>query len=232
MKHVVSRDLHAYWDALRQGRTAPERADIDPAAIRHILAYTFVLEVTGGNRPFQARDVVFRLSGTRINALFGHDLKGCAFDRIWSSRARSTADALLDGVLDERAAVVAAARGGPPDRAPVDIEVLLLPLRHHGHTHSRIFGSMVAHDSPAWMGLAAIEPLDLHCFRTLLGGTEGTDRPTLPRPQQPTWPEAASRTGRSSSPVTPQRGASTPAVPQQVGRFRVYQGGGEGRALG
>lgn len=221
MKHVVSRDLHAYWDVLRQGRTAPERTDIDPAAIRHILAYTFVLEVTRSAKPVRAQDVVFRLSGTRLNALFGHDLKGCSFEQIWSNGAKSTADALLDGVLDARMAVVAAARGAPIDRRPVDIEVLLLPLRHHGHTHSRIFGSLVAHDSPGWMGLAAIQPLDLHCFRTLIDGADVAERTDRVLRTQSAWPKSVARA----------ENLALPAVPQQIGRFRVYEGG-EGRALG
>ncbi|MGI3902510.1 MAG: PAS domain-containing protein [Janthinobacterium lividum] len=222
MKHVVSRDLHAYWDALRGKRTAPERADIDPAAIRHILAYTFVLEIPRCDKPVRARKIDVRLSGTRINALFGHDLKGCSFERLWSPGAGSTVDAMLDSVLDERAAIVAGATGGPPGRCPVDIEVLLLPLRHHGSTHSRIFGSMVAHDSPGWMGLAPIDPLDLRCFRTLIGGAASHDR-TTPAPQcRPSW----------SEPVSQADNARRPTMPKQIGRFRVYNGGGEGRALG
>ena len=45
MKHAATRDLYCYWDSLRGARTAPERVDIDPGAIRRILGDTFIVEV-------------------------------------------------------------------------------------------------------------------------------------------------------------------------------------------
>ncbi len=219
MKHFVSRDLYAYWDGLREGRTAPERADIDPAAIRHILAYTFVLEIGGAARATRTRDVTFRLSGTRLNALFGRDLKGCSFERIWNPNDARITEAMIDGVLDDRSGVVAAARGGPRGRSPVDIEILLLPLRHHGQTHCRIFGSLVAQGAPTWMGLSAAEPLDVLGFRTLAAGADH-GRPEAPQDRPPVQP--SDDPWRFMTPNT--------ARPQQIGRFTVYEGGAEDRA--
>ena len=43
MKHHSSRIVLDYWNAQRQNRPAPERADIDPGAIRHALGDTFML---------------------------------------------------------------------------------------------------------------------------------------------------------------------------------------------
>lgn len=205
MRHAVSRDLHDYWDRLRAGRTAPERGDIDPAAIRHILAYTFVLDVPGSARP-RAGDVTFRLSGTRLNALFGRDLRGCGFDRIWTGRGGILAGAVLDSVLEDRAAVVASAHGGPPGRSAIDLELLLLPLRHHGRTHARILGALSSPEVPNWMGLSAAAPLDLLSFRALSA-----------------HPGAAPRSARGHD---PDRTLPTPTpAAVRVGSFRVYEGG-------
>ena len=44
MKHPSNRELFEYWNERRGTRLAPERADIDPAAIRKVLGDTFVLE--------------------------------------------------------------------------------------------------------------------------------------------------------------------------------------------
>ena len=48
----------------------PERDDIDPAAIRRILADSFVLAVEPGQHPR------FRVAGTRICELFGRECAG------------------------------------------------------------------------------------------------------------------------------------------------------------
>lgn len=219
MKHAASRDLHAYWDRLRCGRSAPERGDIDPVAIRHILAYTFILDVDEATVPSRGRDVRFRLSGTRLNALFGRDLGGSAFESLWTRRDVPAVESMLDGVLDDRAATVASARGGPPDAGPLDLELLLLPLRHHGRTHARLLGSLAAEGVPGWMGLSPSGPLDLMGFRSLDDG--GSARPATRR-------DAKTPIRRRFEAVRVDHAPPAPSVPLRVGRFRVYQGGRSG----
>ena len=196
------------------GRTAPERSDIDPAAIRHILAYTFVLEVTGGAQP-RPRRTVFRLSGTRLDALFGRELRGTGFARIWTGRGAAMAEAMLDGVLDDRAGAVAAVRGGPHGAEAIDLELLLLPLRHQGHTHARVLGSLATAAAPGWMGLRAAAPLDMSTVRNLSADVglpvDPSEVAGLARP---------SRAFAARPPVVP--------GPVQVGPFRIYQGGRSG----
>ena len=208
MKHSVNRDLHSYWDALRAGRTAPERSEIDPAAIRHVLAYTFVLGVSGGLRPGR-RDVSFRLCGTRLNALFGRDLKGGGFSSIWSPQDAGSAEVLLDVALDDRTAVVGAAWGGPRGYEPVALELLLLPLRHHGRTHARLLGSLAPAVNPGWMGLRPAEPLQLASFRSMLGSPSR---------------RGTGSTGLASGDARRPESVLSPVV-TQVGPFQVYEGG-------
>jgi len=70
MKHAASRELYAYWEAKRGTRPAPERAEIEPGAIRGILSDTFILALDRGlGRPV-------RLAGTRVCALFDREIKG------------------------------------------------------------------------------------------------------------------------------------------------------------
>jgi hypothetical protein len=227
MKHVVSQSLHAYWDDLRAGRTAPERADVDPAAIRHILAYTFILEVTGAR--VLRRDVRFRLSGTRLNALFGRDLRGAALEDVSAPRDGPILQAMLDGVLDDRVPLVAWARGGPADAEAVDLELLLLPLRHHGRTHSRILGSLAAVGHPAWMGLRPTAPLSILGFQALpaQAGPVPADGVPQPRGRAP-FLEGASPVPTSPVPTSLVPMAETrPArrVARGTARFRVVEGG-------
>ena len=41
MKLAVTMELHAYWNRLRGARSAPERNDVDPSAIRGVLTDQF-----------------------------------------------------------------------------------------------------------------------------------------------------------------------------------------------
>ena len=206
LKHPVSRDLHAYWDGLRGDGAAPERRDIDPAAIRHILAYTFILEVSGPP-PVGARDLRFRLAGTRIGALFGEP-RGRTFDRIWNRDALAAVDEMLGGVLDDRTAAVASTRCGPsPDRT-IDLELLLLPLRHHGRSHARILGSLAGTAIPGWMGLLPAGGLDLLGFSSLAAPLDRRVRTGAARP---------SALGPGP--------AVTAVLAFRAGRFTVYDGG-------
>src|ERR1700730_13675156 len=83
MKHASSRAVFDYWTKQRGTRPAPERGDIDPTEIRYALSDTFML----------AADFVdqlrFRLAGTRVCALFGREIKGEAFDALWSETSRT-----------------------------------------------------------------------------------------------------------------------------------------------
>ena len=70
MKHAASRELYAYWQEKRGARPAPERTDIEPGAIRAVLADAFILALDrGAGHPI-------RLAGTRMCALFGREIKG------------------------------------------------------------------------------------------------------------------------------------------------------------
>ena len=73
MKHAVIQDLYAYWQERRGNRPAPERADIVPGPIRHLLSDVFILTLD------REAGHPFRLAGTRLCALFGRELKGERF---------------------------------------------------------------------------------------------------------------------------------------------------------
>lgn len=166
MKHAASCALFTYWDRIRGDRLAPERAEIDPGAIRHVLADTFMLDVeTDGSHPF-------RLAGTRVCALFGRELKDTPFVNLWrgpENAIGAEGDALVSAVCDETrpavAGVIATTAGG----ATIDLEMLLLPLRHRGRTHARVLGCLSPATLPAWFGLEPVVALRLSTFRIVRG---------------------------------------------------------------
>lgn len=192
MKLTITRELLAYWDEIRADRLAPERADIDPAGIRGVLGHAFILEVD------KAGWFPFRLSGTRINALFLRELRGSSFIDLWRSSERSELFRLLFSVLDDTVPVVAAAAAAPAGHPAIQLELLLLPLRHHGKTHARILGSLVPAVQSSWFGLIATEPLVLHSIRILRRGEPSGAPPRL-RGRTTGWPAESQATARARS---------------------------------
>ncbi len=161
MKQAVTRKLFSYWNNLRAERTAPERADIDPAAIRALLRDTFILEVDPD------RMLPVRVAGARIASLFMRELKGEPFSGLYRAEDRDWLGGIVESVLDEPTPAVAGVSAAPTGREPLEMELLLLPLRHGGKTHSRILGSLVPATFPSWMGLIPSQPLRLTSLRII-----------------------------------------------------------------
>jgi len=161
VKLAASQQLYAYWNELRGARSAPERNDIDPGAIRGVLADTFILEFDEG------RAFPMRIVGTRTNALFLRELRGAPFLDLWREADQKETCAILASVAGEAQPFLIGATGTPLGFAAVDIEILLLPLRHHGDTHSRILGCCAPSAAPRWLGLVAVQSLALLTLRAL-----------------------------------------------------------------
>ncbi|MEA2937855.1 MAG: hypothetical protein QOC56_1359 [Alphaproteobacteria bacterium] len=178
MKQSSTRELFDYWNTRRGLRPAPDRADIEPGAIRRVLADTFILA-------FDARgDHPFRIAGTRVCAAFGRELKGEAFVRIWSEASRATVRDLLAVVGNEAVAAVASARGINAEGVALELELLMLPLGHRGRTDARVLGALVPSQMPYWFGISMITELTLGTLRYLAPGTVPASVPG-PQPAGP-----------------------------------------------
>jgi hypothetical protein len=161
MKHPSNRELFDYWNERRGSRLAPERADIEPSAIRGVLGDTFVLEADC------AVSHPFRIAGTRLCALFGRELKGESFIQLWQRSAQTALRELIAVVAEEKIGVIASATGATADDtlAPVNLELLLLPLAYRLRNDARVLGALVPLATPYWLGARAIGPLTLGMFR-------------------------------------------------------------------
>ncbi len=195
VKLAASRELHSYWNLLRGARSAPERSQIDPGAIRGVLADTFILEVDARNR------YPIRIVGARTNALFLRELRGGAFLDLWQEPDQREIVSMLAVVAGEAVAVVAGASASPEGLRPLELELLLLPLRHHGDTHSRVLGACSPAFLPSWIGLAAAAPMRLLSLRVLERAESANRKRSFPAPD-----ERAKAAGFSRAPDVDRRG--------------------------
>jgi hypothetical protein len=172
MKHSSIRELFDYWNERRGLRSAPERGDIEPGAIRRVLADTFMLAFdTRTGHPF-------RIAGTRVCATFGRELKGEAFADLWAAESKDLIRDILTVVAQETIGVVMSARGKSAGGATLELEVLILPLSHRGRTDARVVGAMAPVETPYWLGASTLGPLTLWTHRYLDPGLT-TEAPHL-----------------------------------------------------
>ncbi len=198
MKHPTSHLLHAYWEKLRGDRAAPERAEIEPGEIRHLLADSLILELD-----VPARSAIIRLAGTRVCALYGRELRGQPFSALWGDRA-CDAWRLAETVALDTLGVVAGLRGVNRAEEGVDLELLLLPLRHRAARMSAPSGAELRR------GAALARPE--------ARGAGRDDLPAHPGAAQPQRPPARRRAGRGHSPRVDARCAGAAGAPDGPSR--------------
>lgn len=207
MKTSANRDLFEYWNKRRGHRIAPERGDIQPDAIRHVLGDSFFLTADNSAR------FPFRLAGTRMCALFGRELKSDSFFNLWGKSDQAALRNLMNVVVDEKVGVVAQATGQTTDGAPliVNLELLLLPLLQRGPLDAHVLGTLVPLTTPFWLGTRFVGPLELGALRHV-----GPTIERIPAPQL----VASAPVAATSVPIIPIR------PPSQIRRgLVVYEGG-------
>jgi hypothetical protein len=155
MKHAASRELYAYWDEKRGTRRAPERAEIEPGAIRGVLSDAFILALDRNcGHPV-------RLAGTRVCALFGREIKGEPFVDFWAASSRPTVEGLLSILADECTGTVAGVTAQNGDGESIDLELLLLPLGIQRPSLARTIGVLAPLKVPPWLGATPVGTLTI-----------------------------------------------------------------------
>lgn len=150
MQKTSTKTLYDYWNSLRGARSAPDRRDIDPTRIRGALANTFILELN------QQNEFDFRLAGSHICAAYARELKSRSFTRLWHQRDREAMDTLIRAVTEDHAVALITFQGTTAIHTKVQMETILLPVRHNGATNTRLLGAMTAIDEPYWFGVQPI----------------------------------------------------------------------------
>jgi len=173
MKHSSTREVYTHWNEQRGVRPAPERDEIDPAAVRKSLGDAFVLASSF------SRQHHYRLAGTRVCALFCREMKGESFTGPWETASQRALEDLLKIVGEESVGAVAGATGYTHDGAEIELELLLLPLAHRGHARVRALGVLAPISKPYWLGAMPVENLTLTALRHLDPAVESIPAPIL-----------------------------------------------------
>ena len=134
MKHKNSHLLVGYWSRLRAGREVPDQTDIDPRALKRLLAYAFILDCENPVRP------VYRLAGTALCERFGFELKGTGFLAHWEAQSSLSLAPLLRQALKLRQPLCLSSIAATADNGMVELETVLTPVSFNGGEPCRFFG--------------------------------------------------------------------------------------------
>ena len=136
MKHSGTQRLFEYWSDLRGGRSAPYKSEVTARGIGRTLASnTFVLE----NLPDGARR--FRLAGSALHDLFGHELRGMSANAIVEQDQQARLRSLLDDCLAAPAVCVLQCEAHFGSSDAIKVEILLAPLRSDFDQMNRVLGA-------------------------------------------------------------------------------------------
>jgi len=162
---------------LRGQRAAPERLDIDPSVIRSLLADTFIIDHNA------LAGFPLRLSGTRNNLIFDRELRLKPFLDLWLPQDKAHISQMIETVSDDLIPAFACVETAD-NPYQLQLEMLLLPLRHLGQSHSRLLGCLTPMTTPDWLGLVPVSALKIQNTRVLDGTTHAAaPTPSMPHPR-------------------------------------------------
>lgn len=161
MRSKTSTQLFQYWNLIRGDRERPRRDEIEPSAIRMLLPDLFILERDrfGGMK--------FRLAGTHVCSLFGHELRGQQFGTLWFGTQAGRTLQVSRQVMARHVPVMLSATARTEDRRELETEALLLPLASNDGHSDRILGSLSPLSRPYWLHATPVNGLDVTGLRVL-----------------------------------------------------------------
>ena len=165
MKNRSTIAIFSEWQRLALGQSgslrAPQRESIQPRKLGRHLSDLFFLEED------QNGELIFRLAGTRICALFGRELKTTRFLSLWPERNRPALNELARNINSHLVPALSQNDGISLSGRSLSFEMLLAPLESGEDGRLNLLGSISVLNDVAWAGadplvlgnLNRIEPL-------------------------------------------------------------------------
>ena len=139
MRFPMIAEVHAYWEALRNGRSVPMRSEVDPRGIERALENAFILERVA---PGVAR---FRLAGTHLNELMGMDVRGMPLSAFFTPGVRDALGKVLDAMFGQPEIVDLTLSGERGIGKPLmEARLLMLPLKSDLGVVNRALGCLAS----------------------------------------------------------------------------------------
>jgi hypothetical protein len=175
LRHADAAGLHGMWNALRGGRSAPFRAELDAGRIGAKAPFLAIFEHVG---PSNFR---IRIAGDRLNRWFGLELRGMSALAMIDGAARNHAQAALNRVVGDPAVGVLSGRTRALDGRAQAFEMVLLPMRSDFGRIDRVLAGVWLLDGPQTVE----SPVLLDVERAVLFPVNGPGPVAEPEPPVP-----------------------------------------------
>jgi hypothetical protein len=146
MKHKTTQALFDYWNAIRAGRPAPLRSEIEPGDIRRILPYVFILERQDENT------YRFRLAGTGLCSVYSMEFRGHNMLSMWQEDCLSSLKHALRDVTLNASISIVEYTATTNEQREATFEMILLPLAQDNGAITRVLGCAVPVKEFPWIG--------------------------------------------------------------------------------
>lgn len=221
MRYSTSRELAAYWQALRCGRTIPYEQDFDSSVVPQALAASFIAR--------RGQDDFIVMETTQVfDDLFGIELREGALSTISDAAAQDVWLELLRGASEGAPTVIGAIGSGEAGEAPM--ELLLLPLLRVRAPAAILVLGAVAIDTPTPHAPRRLIRIASHRMLTNSLAAPGFGRRGVSAGCRKVIHDFRKRAGETWN-ILPQNDDKqrvfqiAPPTPQRQGRFYVIDGG-------
>ncbi len=160
--HPTTRSLFQVWDAIRRGRSAPSRDELDLRTIKDLLSTIAVIE----RNPVQSA-YAFRLAGTALRKFFGKELTGTSFLALWSPVEKATIAELASLVVSKHQPATVRFKGFVKDGRAEGLELIMLPITRADRQETQIIAAIAPLTGPYWLGVHPIVRNELISHRVI-----------------------------------------------------------------
>jgi hypothetical protein len=160
--HPGSRALFRHWETIRGERSVPSRSDLDLRKITDIVPWLCILERNPVRQAYR-----WRLAGTGIGQVWGHEPTGGEFLDEWREHERPAFAAILDRVVATLQPYIARAHAMSIDGDWVKLEMLGVPIRSSASNQVQILGAILPLENPKWLGHVPLDSLSLQSAKLI-----------------------------------------------------------------
>ena len=160
--HPTSRKLFRFWEGARGEMAAAKKQQLNLKKVAQILPSLCILE----RHPLE-QSYTWRLAGTAIAKLWGHDVTGKSVFNNWQDFERQTIANGMDMVIATMQPCVVRFKATNNNGSEIGVEFLAVPIQDEKSGAIQILGAVVPFRAPDWLGTSDLVHFEISTIRKI-----------------------------------------------------------------